>query len=68
MKKRLIVCIFISIYLIYTHKNRLLINLREIPYLLNIYIALYNLSNSSKEFHDFPEQASIKMEEKRISL
>ncbi len=66
MKKRLIVCIFISIYLIYTHKNRLLINLQEIPYLINIYMVLNNLFELSNDYHHIPEQASLKMEEKRI--
>jgi hypothetical protein len=33
MKKRVIFCLFLSIYLIYTHKEFFLIKIEELPYI-----------------------------------
>jgi len=66
MKKRIIVCFLISIYLIYSHKNRLLINLKEIPYLIEIYTLFSNMLKTPEEFSHFQETENLlpKLDEK----
>jgi hypothetical protein len=67
MKKRIIVCFLISIYLIYSHKNRLLINLKEIPYLLEIYTLFSNMFETPEVFSHIPGTENLlpKLDEKR---
>jgi hypothetical protein len=64
MKKRLIVCLFISIYLIYTHKNSLLINLKEVSFIKNLYQGLSYSSIIPTEFDHIPTE-NHNVEQKR---
>ena len=47
MKKRVIFCLFLSLYLLYTHKNFLIIKIEEFPYLSFTFNYLVDLFSSS---------------------
>ncbi len=71
MKKRVVFCFFLSIYLIYTHKNFLWIKIEELPYISTLAsIAVNIFSNIHSQFtptmkESFKDFTSFKTESKR---